>query len=178
MKKFARLMAVVLAGMMLLSMTACSGTSTAFNEETARAEILKEINDYRALVGRDPLSEYPELDERAAAFTKEFEKEGKILLNSEKIDWTEYDRIVTRNQTIFPGIDRWEDIGLKNYEDNNGVKWNLLLCEYSAGGMTKVQVRLIEELTDSVPNGIGIAFAHIGEKVYWYAELYENAVKA
>lgn len=168
MKKFARLMAVVLAGVMMLSMTACSGV---FNEDAARKAILDEINAYRKEINCDPVEEYKELDDLASAFMKVFEEKNATVLKDDGIAWDTYYEIDAeiRNKWDIGGE---EHVGYKEFEDKDREYCYILTCEYVSREMLKAQIRPIYELTSSDCNAIGIGFAKVDGKIYWCVEIF------
>lgn len=161
MKKLAKLMALLLAGAMMLSMTGCC---TAFDEDAARKVILDEINAYREKLDLEPLTECKELDDMASAYVKQFEKKKTIVLTESEAGGEEYIKCwETANEKL--SLDVWYAIGRKVYDEVQ------LTNEYTSLEELKKQIcdsNTSEADLDFV-NGIGIGFARINGKIYWLA---------
>lgn len=171
MKKLAKLTALLLAGVMMLSMTACCGTSSAFNEETARKMILDEINAYRKELGENPVDEYKELDDYASAFMKPFEEMNTIvLLESGTTYFEEYDALYDELRAKWPKFSNKEHFGATPCKRADNECEERLVAEYVSREVLKAQIRLGDALAAQWVDGIGIGFAKVNGKVYWYCE--------
>lgn len=177
MKKLAKFFALLLAGVMMLSMTACSGDEivggaggSTFNEDEARKVILEEINACRAEYNKDQLTEYQQLDDHAAAFVKQYEKRKTTIL---KLSETQGDEVVECWNVAKKELnaDYWYGVGRESVNNGNEETSFQLTGEYTSREMIKQQIRMSKEAKGWNGNGVGIGFARINGKIYWFASV-------
>lgn len=172
MKKFARLLALVLAGTMMLAMTACTFGSV---PESTEQKVLREINAYREELGYAQMEEVPELSAAEAIIMNYFKENQKTVLpNDEKTDavWDAYnDKAETMKGEW--GYSK-SDYGYDYSDDFEEV---MLVAEVPADeAALKAQIR--SAVIFGAPlykdcNGIGIATAEIEGKLYWVCSIYQ-----
>lgn len=177
MKKLTSFLALLLAGMMMLSMTACSsdggigggsvGGST-FDEDAARKVILEEINACRAEYNKDQMTEYPQLDKHATAYLKQFKEKNTTILKKSETEGEEVIQCWKVAETEL-GADYWYGIGRETVNSGNEETSFRLVGKYGSREMIKQQIRMSNEAKNWQGNGVGIAFAQINGEVYWYA---------
>lgn len=174
MKKLAKLLALLLAGVMMLSMAACSGSSAgggsgiAFNEDEARKIILEEINACRKENGKEQLTEYPQLDKHAAAYLKQYKEKNTTIL---KLSETAGEEVIKcwKVAEAELGAGRWYGIGLEAVNSGNEETSYRLTGKYGSREMIGQQIRMSKHAKEWPGNGVGIAFDTINGELYWYA---------
>lgn len=176
MKKFAKFMALILAGAMLLMMTACCGMLPT-DEAAARELILKEINDYREEINKQALVTNELLTEREVLYTGYFEKAGKSILKREEIDWDAMRENLAGIKEAYPGISGYTSVGTTYFKDSDENGCYMLSCKFSSLPELRAQIRAAYEFTWDDADGIGISFAKVGKDVYWQCQLWENLTK-
>lgn len=171
MKKFAKVMALVLAGAMLLMMTACCGTLPT-DETAARELILKEINDYREEIHKKPLVEEELLIERENIYAECFEKAGKTTLTYDEIDWAamkeNLEKITEKDSLLKP----YTSVGTANYTDADGNACYVLSCKFSSLPELRAQIRAAYEFVLDFVEKIGISVIKVDKDVYWQCQLW------
>lgn len=90
MKKLVRLTALLLAGALLVLMTAC-GAAPLNAEQKAKKDILKAINDYRAELKLEQLEEVAELSAAEKVWTDAFRAAGNVELPFDEKLYDAYD---------------------------------------------------------------------------------------
>lgn len=180
MKKLKRLAAVILTGVMLLSMTACSGFGSTplptANEDIMSRAILSEINAHCKendlyLVPMDP-----ELMTLAKLCMQTFERAGKTELSSSEL--SEY-------LTVLEGGSRYvsHSGGVSSVTKADKETYYKLVTEYTTWEDLRVQLKPLLEAIDKEAedrlswnyNGkityeVGFAFATVEGKTYWMYE--------
>lgn len=172
MKKFAKVMALVLAGAMLLMMTACCGTLPT-DETAARELILKEINDYREEIHKKPLVEEELLIERENIYAECFEKAGKTTLTYDEIDWDamrEYNKKIREKDS---SLKAFTSVGTTYYTDADGNAYFMLTCKFSSLPELRAQIRAAYEFVWDPAEKIGISFIKVDKDVYWQCQLWQ-----
>lgn len=174
MKKLAKLLALLLAGVMMLSMAACSGGSAgggsgiAFNEDEARKIILEEINACRKENNKEQLTEYPQLDKHAAAYLKQYQEKNTTILKKSETEGEEAIRYWKVAEAEL-GADYWYGIGCESVNSGNEETSFRLVGKYGSREMIKQQIQMSNEAKEWQGNGVGIAFATINGELYWFA---------
>lgn len=177
MKKLAKFFALLLAGVLMFSMTACSSDGgigggsvggSAFDEDAARKVILEEINACRAEYNKEQLTEYPQLDAHAAAYLKQYQEKNTTILKKSETEGEE----VTRYWKVAEaelGADYWYGIGRESVNSGSEETSYRLVGKYGSREMVREQIRMSNEVKKWQGNGVGIAFATINGELYWYA---------
>lgn len=176
MKKLEKLLALLLAGVMMLSMAACSGGSAgggvAFNETEARKMIMEEINACYAKYHKNQLTEYPQLDKHAAAYLKQFQEKNMTIM---KYSETRGDEVVkcwnVAEKELKANI--WFGIARENINDGTDELRYRLTGKLPDGCISREEIKKQIENSKVVKewkgDGVGIAFTRIDGELYWFA---------
>ena len=110
MKKLSRLVAVVLTGIMLLTLTACSGSAVV--ETFGKKQIMNVINGYRSSKGLGAVEEVRVLSEAETALLSVFKENNLTLLDDDQLT-----EAYERWHKVFDPVDGWwfeDDLGYEN----------------------------------------------------------------
>lgn len=167
MKKLARLTALLLAGALLLVLTAC-GAET---EQQAKKRLLKEINSYRASIQLEPLVEVEQLSAAEQELTDHFRTAGKTMLPKSEADKA-IDRWTSKTKGWYSDMDfgsAWV------IEDN---KWIYILTAKVPANTPEGKAELLTALkgssvfNDTDYTSIGIAVVTVNGQMYWTCSVY------
>lgn len=164
-------MALILAGAMLLMMTACCGTLPT-DETAVRELILKEINDYREVIHQKPLVEEELLIERENIYAECFKKAGKTMLARDEIDWTamkENREKIKEKDSLLRAI---TSVGIDNYTDSDGKEYDVWTYKFSSLPELRAQIHKSHILALDYAEKIGISILKVDKDVYWQCQLW------
>lgn len=171
MKKLVRLTALLLAGALLVLMTAC-GATPLNAEQKAKKDILKAINDYRAELKLEQLEEVAELSAAEKVWTDAFRAAGNVELPFDEKLYDAYDAKIEAAEAWVAHDDHF-GLGGTNTIDCLDVEVPANEAELKA---------LVRNATGFNGNpfvckdcrAIGIEVVTIGERMYFVCAVYDH----
>ena len=178
MKKLAKLTVLLLAGTLLLVLTAC-GAAPLTSEQQAKQWLLDEINSYRASLdpSLDPLVEVKQLSDAEQAFIEPFRAAGKTELPlSERDEVTKLWSSMTAGRTPCGGF----GLVLKRKGDHPPFEFFHFLSAKVPANTPEGKAELLAALRDpdfhafdcQNCKNIGIAVVTIDGQMYWNCTVY------
>lgn len=170
MKKFAKFMALLLTGVMLLSMTACCGA--AYNEQVVRKTIVDEINKYRTENHLEKMvKEETECSAVEAVFMKRFSSADSVIVYHKDISQSDIEALDKAVQEKWTW--KWNfGYGYGTDKDNN---FDVLTAKYISAEAVSAQIREEQEkdgFLDPNVDTVGIGLVEIDGILYWECQLY------
>lgn len=165
MKKFTKLVALALAGTMMLMMTACGGALPKDNEK-AQKQIVKAINEFRTDCGLPELKEVEELSDFESLYMNIFVKQGSASIHWNEIDHSEYDAMYEDIRTRWSAD--WGDGSI--YSSATGI--STLNMPVSSMETIKNQIKYSGNFFNTGADSMGVAVVTIDGVTYWGYSLF------
>lgn len=176
MKKIAKMLALLLAGAMLLAMTGCTAA-----EAQIRKAIVDEVNAYRAESGLAPVKEDAILSAAEEAYMSVFEEKNTLTLDEDGVVEAAYkmwDVMIENNDYD----EKWDMNAISAVGTAYDGQSLTLTAQYTTISALKEQVRatkaaVIDKEWDVDHQAVGISFVKVNGKTYWTCSLYAPAAQ-